>query len=50
MVDLPYHAKPSECANISDLKRLACTLASQGTLNDTFQRVCGTMLDLLHHP
>jgi hypothetical protein len=50
MVNLPYHAKPGECANKSDLKRWACILASQGILDDTFQRVCETKLDPLHHP
>jgi hypothetical protein len=50
MVDLPYHEKPDECVNISDLKKWACNLAFQGTLNDTFQIVYETKLDLLHHP
>ena len=50
MVDQPCHGKPDECVNKSDLKKWACNLAFQGTLNDTFQIVYETKLDLLHHP
>jgi hypothetical protein len=50
MVDQPYHEKPDECVNKSNLKKSACNLVFLGTLNDTFQIVYETKLDLLHHP
>ena len=50
MVNHEYRWRKDEYANISDLKKWACSLVFRGTPNDTFRITYETKPSPLHHP